>query len=72
VGFGVDSGPIIDQEAFRVVPGETVASVEEKGLALECALYPRCIRLFSENRLKLRGSETGRIVVEILPEGSKV
>lgn len=45
---------------------------EEKGLALECALHPGCVRLFSENRPRREGTETGRITVEILPEGSNV
>jgi phosphoribosylglycinamide formyltransferase 1 len=68
VDFGVDSGPIIDQEAFKIEPGDTVAAVKRKGLQLECALYPKCIRLFAEKRLTLRNSETGRILVNILRE----
>ena len=68
VDFGVDSGPIIDQEAFKIEPGDTVAAVKRKGLKLECALYPKCIRLFAEKRLSLAKSETGRILVNILPE----
>jgi phosphoribosylglycinamide formyltransferase 1 len=68
VDYGVDSGPIIDQEAFKIEPGDTVAAVKRKGIALECALYPKCIRLFAEKRLRLRKNETGRILVNILPE----
>jgi phosphoribosylglycinamide formyltransferase 1 len=68
VDYGVDSGPIIDQEAFKIEPGDTVAAVKRKGLQLECALYPKCIRLFAEKRLRLRKNETGRILVNILPE----
>jgi phosphoribosylglycinamide formyltransferase 1 len=68
VDFGVDSGPIIDQEAFKIEPGDTVATVKRKGLQLECALYLKCIRLFAEKRLRLGKSETERILVNILPE----
>jgi phosphoribosylglycinamide formyltransferase 1 len=68
VDYGVDSGPIIDQEAFKIEPGDTVATVKRKGIELECALYPKCIRLFAEKRLRLRKGETGRILVNILPE----
>ncbi len=67
VDYGVDSGPIIDQAAFRVEPGDTMESIKQKGIELECALYPECIRLFAENRLRLKKSETGRIIVDILP-----
>jgi phosphoribosylglycinamide formyltransferase 1 len=67
VDYGVDSGPIIDQEAFKIEPGDTAASVKQKGLELECALYPKCIRLFAEKRLALEENEAGRILVNILP-----
>jgi phosphoribosylglycinamide formyltransferase-1 len=67
VDFGVDSGPIIDQAAFKIEPGDTVASVKRKGLQLECTLYPKCIQLFAEKRLSLERTETGRILVNILP-----
>jgi phosphoribosylglycinamide formyltransferase-1 len=66
VDYGVDSGPIIDQDTFKIEPDDTFDSVKEKGIKLECTLYPKCIRLFAEKRLKLRTSETGRIVVDIL------
>ncbi len=68
VDYGVDSGPIIDQDTFKIEPDDTIVSVKEKGIRLECSLYPKCIRLFAENRLRLRESETGRIVVDILPK----
>jgi phosphoribosylglycinamide formyltransferase-1 len=66
VDYGVDSGPIIDQYAFKIEPDDTIDSVKEKGIGIECSIYPECIRLFAENRLRLRESETGRIVVDIL------
>jgi phosphoribosylglycinamide formyltransferase-1 len=66
VDYGVDSGPIIDQYAFKIEPADTIDSVKEKGLKLECSIYPKCIRLFAEKRLRLRECEAGRIVVDIL------
>jgi phosphoribosylglycinamide formyltransferase 1 len=66
VDYGVDSGPIIDQDTFKIEPDDTIDSVKKKGLRLECSIYPKCIGLFAEKRLRLRESETGRIVVEIL------
>jgi phosphoribosylglycinamide formyltransferase-1 len=66
VDYGVDTGPIIDQDVFKIEPDDTIASVKQKGIRLECSLYPKCIALFAENRLRLRESETGRIVVDIL------
>jgi len=67
VDYGVDSGPIIDQEAFKIQPGDTVSTVKQKGLELERELYPKCIRLYAEKRLSLGRSATGRLLVNILP-----
>ncbi len=66
VDYGVDSGPIIDQDTFKIEPDDTFDSVKEKGMRLECSIYPKCIGLFADKRLRLRESETGRIVVDIL------
>ncbi len=66
VDYGVDSGPIINQDAFKIEPDDTIDSVKEKGLRLECSLYPKCIGLFAEKKLRLRESKTGRIIVDIL------
>lgn len=66
VDYGVDSGPIIDQDSFKIQPDDTVDSVKEKGLKLECALYPKCLRLYAEKRLSLRETDSGRIVVDIM------
>ncbi len=66
VDYGVDSGPIIDQYAFKIEPDDTFDSVRDKGIKLECSIYPKCIRLFAEGKLRLRENEMGRIVVDIL------
>jgi phosphoribosylglycinamide formyltransferase-1 len=69
IDYGEDSGPIIGQRAFPIGPNDSLETVREKGLREEWALYPACIELFAQNRLKLQKSDDGssRTVVEILP-----
>lgn len=75
VDYGEDTGPIIGQKAFEIKPEDTVETTREKGLRLEWELYPECIQLFAENRLRVvtkpytleNGTEFKRKVVEILP-----
>jgi len=52
IDYGEDSGPIIGQRAFQIDETDTLESVKTKGLELEWQLYPDCIRLFAEGRLK--------------------
>ena len=53
VDYGEDTGAIIGQEAFEIKPEDTLETIKSKGLKLEWALYPACIQLFAENRLKV-------------------
>ncbi|MBW1892704.1 MAG: phosphoribosylglycinamide formyltransferase [Deltaproteobacteria bacterium] len=53
IDYGEDSGPIIGQRAFDITKEDTLDTIKEKGLKLEWELYPECIRLFSEGRLKI-------------------
>jgi phosphoribosylglycinamide formyltransferase-1 len=53
VDYGEDTGPIIGQKAFEISPDDTIDTVMEKGLKLEWELYPECIQLFAEGRLKV-------------------
>jgi phosphoribosylglycinamide formyltransferase-1 len=79
VDYGEDSGPIIGQRAFAIKEGDTLNQVRQKGLALEWELYPQCIQLFAEGRLKpVRtsiswpdGRKTVRTVVRVLPPQSE-
>ncbi|MDP2708889.1 MAG: phosphoribosylglycinamide formyltransferase [bacterium] len=71
VDYGEDTGPIIMQGSFNRLPGDTLETFSAKGLAIEHEVYPRCIQLFAQGRLKLvegvlRGGAT-RKLVEILP-----
>lgn len=50
----LDGGPMVAQAAFKVNPGDTIDSLEERAHALEHAMYPQVIKwlskqLFSEN-----------------------
>jgi phosphoribosylglycinamide formyltransferase-1 len=65
VDYGEDSGPIIGQRAFPIEPGDTLESIKQKGLEQEWKLYPACIQLFAEKRLKIN-RDSKRRVVEIM------
>ena len=76
IDYGEDSGPIIGQRAFAITPDDTIDSIRKKGLKLEWELYPQCIRMFAEGRLKTvsktfvldNGKKVRRTIVEILPK----
>ncbi len=75
VDYGEDSGPIIGQRAFAVHADDTLESIRRRGLEQEWQLYPECIQLFAEGRLKtvrMRHERPGggvfeRTVVNVLP-----
>lgn len=75
VDYGEDSGPIIGQKAYEILGHDTIDSIRAKGLKLEWKLYPECVKLFAQGRLKtvrmsyeLRdGRKMRRTVVKILP-----
>lgn len=79
IDYGEDSGPIIGQRAFQILPEDTIETIREKGLQLEWELYPECIQLFAEGRLKtvktdlkLRsGEKASKTVVKIIAGGPK-
>ena len=53
VDYGEDTGPIIGQRAFQIQPQDTIDSIRQKGLKLEWELYPACIQLFAQGRIKV-------------------
>jgi len=75
VDYGEDSGPIIGQKAYEILEDDTLNSIRAKGLKLEWALYPECVKLFAQGRLKTvrrsyelkDGRKMQRTVVKILP-----
>ncbi len=50
VDAGMDSGKIIDQEAFHMADGDTVDDVEEKIHAIEHVLYPNVLKKLCEEK----------------------
>ena len=62
VDEGMDSGPIILQEAVPVEDDDTVTTLAERILHLEHRLYVRAVRLYCEGRIHISGR-----AVKILP-----
>jgi len=79
VDYGEDSGAIIGQKAYEIFEEDTIDSIREKGLKLEWALYPECVGLFAEGRLKTvrmtytlkSGEKIERTGVKVLPPPQK-
>ncbi|MBI2083214.1 MAG: phosphoribosylglycinamide formyltransferase [Deltaproteobacteria bacterium] len=55
VDEGVDTGPIVLQQAIPVEEEETLESLAEKIHQVEHKLYPEAIRLYAEGRLRTVG-----------------
>jgi phosphoribosylglycinamide formyltransferase-1 len=55
VDDGVDTGPIIVQDAVPVLPDDTEETLAARILTVEHRLYPEAIRLFAEGRLRIEG-----------------
>ena len=55
VRFEVDTGPIIGQAAVPVLPGDTPETLAARVLKAEHALYPHCLRLIAEGRVRIVG-----------------
>lgn len=58
---GVDTGPIIIQAAVPVKDDDTSETLADRILEHEHIIYPKAIKLFSENRLKIVGR---KVIVE--------
>ncbi len=55
VDSGLDSGPVILQEAVRIEEGDTEESLAERIHKIEHRIYPEAIRLFTEGKLRIEG-----------------
>ncbi|CAB1058700.1 Phosphoribosylglycinamide formyltransferase (EC [Olavius sp. associated proteobacterium Delta 1] len=53
IDYGEDTGPIIGQRAFQIQPEDTIDTIRKKGLKLEWELYPACIQLYAQGRIKV-------------------
>jgi phosphoribosylglycinamide formyltransferase-1 len=61
VDEGLDSGPIVAQEAVLVVSSDTPETLAARILEAEHRLYPRAVRLLLEGRCRVEGR---RVIVE--------
>jgi phosphoribosylglycinamide formyltransferase-1 len=61
VDEGLDSGPIVAQEAVPVLSSDTPETLAARILEAEHRLYPRAVRLLLEGRCRLEGR---RVIVE--------
>jgi len=57
----LDHGPMVDQVAVPILPGDTAATLSARVLEQEHILYPRAIRWFIEDRLTV---EDGKVRVD--------
>ena len=51
----MDHGPIILQEAVKILENDTLETLEKKVHTIEHRLYPRAIQLYVEGKLKVTG-----------------
>jgi phosphoribosylglycinamide formyltransferase-1 len=67
VDEGVDSGPIVAQEAFDVDPYALgVDAIEERMHAIEHELLPRAIRLIASGAVSVDPDAPRRVIIERL------
>jgi phosphoribosylglycinamide formyltransferase-1 len=62
VDAGVDTGPIVLQQALEVMENDDAESLAARILEQEHKIYPRAIQLFAEGRLRIEGRR-----VKVLP-----
>jgi len=55
VDEGLDTGPIILQDAVPVLPGDDEETLHRRIHEVEYRLYPEAIRHFCEGRLRVEG-----------------
>ena len=55
VDAGVDSGPIIGQQAVPVLDGDTAESLHQRIHTAERELYPRCVAALAAGRVQVNG-----------------
>lgn len=65
IDYGEDTGPIIGQVTVPILPEDSLDSFKERGLAQEWVLYPQCIQLYAEDRLRVVEGINGRKIVKI-------
>ena len=70
VDEGVDSGPILLQEAFDPVPySRDIAAVERRVHEIEHRLLPQAVRLVAAGRVRIDPANPRRVIVEEASDG---
>lgn len=70
VDEGVDSGPILLQEAFDVFPySGDIAAIEERVHEIEHRLLPRAVALIAAGRVRIDPSAPRQVIIEGGPDG---
>ncbi|MEA2420256.1 MAG: phosphoribosylglycinamide formyltransferase 1 [Thermoleophilaceae bacterium] len=64
VDEGVDTGPIVLQEALRLSYPARIAEIEERVHGVEHRLLPRAVRLIAAGRVRLDPSNSEAVVVD--------
>jgi phosphoribosylglycinamide formyltransferase-1 len=65
VDEGVDSGPIVAQEAFDVLPySRDIGAIEERVHEIEHRLLPRAVRLIAAGRVRIDAESPRHVVIE--------
>ena len=71
VDEGVDSGPILLQEAFDPVPySRDIAAVERRVHEIEHRLLPQAVRLVAAGRVRIDPANPRRVIVEEASDGN--
>jgi phosphoribosylglycinamide formyltransferase-1 len=55
VDAGIDSGPIIGQQAVSVLDSDTAESLHARIQAAEHELYPKCVAAIARNQIRAQG-----------------
>ena len=58
VDSGVDTGPIILQAVVKVKDEDTEKSLAKRIISKEHKIYPKAVKLFAQNRIKIQGRKT--------------
>jgi len=64
VDEGVDSGPIILQQAFELPYSAELEAVEESVHAIEHELLPRAVRLLASGAVRIDPDDPRRVLIE--------
>lgn len=70
VRFDMDTGPIIGQAAVPVLADDDEARLAARVLAAEHRLYPHCLRLIAEGRVRIAGDAA--VVTGAAPDATAV